>query len=250
MIRASIRLGLVVLWSLGAAATMVAATILTFGARRACARIGQFLLRLYGRGICLILGIRVEASGGPPAERACFVTPNHWGYVDVFVLASLYRGLFVSRDDVARWPFVGFFVRAGGTIFIRRELRRDAARVVREIVDRLRDGSRVTAFLEGGAGPGVVVRRFRSPLLAAATSAGVPCVPVAIRYRLPSDPGLDPSSVVAWTDDVGIGAHLWRLMHVRRIDARVAFLAPRTGSDRKALARLLEDDVRAALAAD
>jgi 1-acyl-sn-glycerol-3-phosphate acyltransferase len=249
MIRASVRLALVVLWSLAAAAASVVTTILTLGSRQAGARIGPILLRAYGLGICRILGLRVEVSGVPPAAGACLFTPNHWGYVDVFVLASCCRSLFVSRDDVARWPVVGVFVRSGGTIFIRRELRRDAARVVAEISDRLRDGLRVTAFLEGGAGPGVVVRRFRSPLLEAATTSGAPCVPVAIRYRLPSNPELDPSAVVAWTDG-GLGAHIWRLMHVRRIDARVEFLAPRTGSDRKALARLLEDDVRASMNAD
>jgi 1-acyl-sn-glycerol-3-phosphate acyltransferase len=176
------------------------------------------------------------------------VTPNHWGYVDVFVLASLYPSLFVSRDDVARWPIVGIFVRSGGTVFIRRESRRDAARVVEEIVDCLRRGRSVTAFLEGGSGTGVDVRRFRSPLLEAAATAGAACVPVAIRYLLPSNPDLDPSATVAWTDG-GVGSHLWRLMHVRRIDARVEFLAPRTGTDRKTLARVLEDDVRAAMAA-
>jgi 1-acyl-sn-glycerol-3-phosphate acyltransferase len=207
------------------------------------------LLRVYSLGICRILGIRIRISGRAPADRACFVTPNHWGYVDVFVLASLYRSLFVSRADVARWPLVGVFVRSGGTIFIRREVRRDAARVVAEIVERLRAGLSVTAFLEGGAGTGVDVRRFRSPLLEAAATAGVPCVPVAIRYRLPGRPDLDPSSVVAWTDG-GVGAHLWRLMRVPRIDAHVEFIEPRTGEDRKRLARLLEDDVRAAMAAD
>jgi len=246
MILASIRLALVVLWSLATAAASIVTTVVTIGGSRAGSIVGPALLRVYSLGICLILGIRVATAGAPPAARAYFVTPNHWGYVDVFVLASLYPSLFVSRDDVARWPIVGIFVRSGGTIFIRRDLRRDTARVVEEIADRLRSGRRVTAFLEGGAGTGVDVRRFRSPLLEAATKSGAECVPVEIRYRLPSNPDLDPSATVAWTDG-GVGAHLWRLMHVRRIDARVEFLAPRTGTDRKTLARALEDDVRAAM---
>jgi 1-acyl-sn-glycerol-3-phosphate acyltransferase len=246
MIRACVRLALVVAWSLAAAAATVAATLLTLGTRRAGARVGAFLLHLYSVGICRILGVRVETSGAAPTTGSCFVTPNHWGYVDVFVLASVYRGLFVSRDDVARWPLVGVFVRSGGTIFIRRERRSDARRVVAEIAERLRAGLRVTAFLEGGSGTGVDVRRFRSPLVEAATTSGAPCMPVAIRYALPSNPELDPSRAVAWTDD-GLGAHIWRLMHVPRIDAHVAFLAPRTGTNRKELARQLEDDVRVAM---
>jgi len=246
MIRASLRLTLVLIWSLFAAAASLVATMSTLGSRGAAARYGPSLLRAYSLGMCRILGVRTDARGSLPPGRACFVTPNHWGYLDVFVLAAQYRGLFVSRADVADWPVVGMFVRAGGTIFIRREVRRDAARVVDDVGDRLRRGLNVTAFLEGGAGNGVVVRRFRSPLVQAAAATGAPCVPVAIRYRLPADPGLDPGAAVAWVDD-GIVGHFWRLLRVRRIDARVEFLPPRTGTDRKQLAQTLEDDVRAAI---
>jgi len=249
MIRASVRLALVLLLSSIVAAASLLTTIATLGSRRASARIGPSLLRAYGLGMCRILGVRIDARGSPPTGRASFVAPNHWGYLDVFVLAALYRGLFVSRADVADWPVVGMFVRSGGTLFIRREVRRDAARAVDDVVDRLRRGLCVTAFLEGGSGTGVVVRKFRSPLLQAAAATGAPCVPVAIRYRLPADPGLDPSATVAWVDR-GIAGHFWRLLHVRRIDARVEFLPPRTGTDRKRLARLVEDDVRAAMRAD
>ncbi len=247
MILASVRLVLVLLWSLAAMAAALCAVVLTLGAERARARIGPCLMQGYSRGLCTILGVAVRTDGTPPAAAASFVAPNHWGYLDVFVLASIYRGLFVSRADVADWPVVGWFARAGGTLFIRRESRRDARRVVSEIERRLRAGGRVTAFLEGGAGQGVVVRPFKSPLVQAAVAAQVPCVPAAIRYRLPRSPGIDPVATVAWIDG-GFGAHLWRLMGVPRIDAHVVFGAPRIGADRKPLARGLEDDVRAAVA--
>ena len=237
------------LLSLIVAAASLLVTIATLGSRRARARTGPSLLRAYGCGVCRVLGVRIDARGSPPSGRACLVAPNHWGYLDMFVLAAVYRGLFVSRADVADWPVVGMFVRLGGTIFIRREVRRDAGRVVEDVVDHLRRGHCVTAFLEGGSGTGVDVRRFRSPLLQAAAATGAPCVPVAIRYRLPADPGLDPSATVAWVDG-GIAGHFWRLLHVRRIDVRVEFLPARTGADRKQLARLIEGDVRAAMAAD
>jgi 1-acyl-sn-glycerol-3-phosphate acyltransferase len=246
MIRASIRLALVLLWSLAVAAAVLAATILSLGPRRAGARFGPSLLHAFSLGLCRILGVRIEVRGGPPTRGPAFVTPNHWGYLDIFVLAALYRGFFVSRADVADWPLVGTFVRSGGTIFIRREVRRDAARVVEDVVERLGAGAAVTAFLEGGAGTGVAVRPFRSPLVQAAAAIGAPCVPVAIRYRLPADPGLDPAATVAWIDG-GIAGHFMRLLRVRRIDARVEFLPARVGTDRKLLARSLEHDVRAAV---
>jgi len=125
-------------------------------------------------------------------------------------------------------------------------VRRDTARVGGDVEEHLRRGGCVTVFLEGGAGSGADVRPFRSSLVAGAVAAGAPCVPVALRYALPEDPDLDPGEVVAWTTDEFL-AHAWRLLTVRRIDAEVTFLPPRTGTDRKRLARELEIDVRAVI---
>ena len=246
MIRAPIRLALLAAWAIAWGIIALVPAILTLGSHAAFARTGPVLMKGFSKGICAILGIRIERSGEPPPHGACFVAPNHWSYVDVFVLGSLYRSLFVSRADVAGWPVVGLFARAGGTLFLRREIRRDAARVGGDVEQHLRGGRCVTAFLEGGAGRGDEVRPFKSALAEAPALTGAPCVPVALRYTLPLDPALDPGTVVAWIDDDFV-AHAWRLMRTRRVCARVTFLPPRSGADRKELARLLERDVRAAI---
>lgn len=245
MIRAGLRLAGIALWCL----LWLVVPLLALALRpfRPLRHVQAGMLRLFARGVVALLGVRVTARGAPPPEGA-FVASNHWGYVDVFVLGSLYPGVFVSRADVKDWPALGWYARRGGTIFLERTSVRDAARVARAAEDALREGVRVTAFLEGGAGPGTTVRPFRSPLLAAPAATGSPCVAAAIRYRLPRDPGLDPSRVVAWLD-ASFPSHFLRLLRAKRIDADVAFAPPRTGDDRKALARQLEQDAAAALAA-
>ena len=245
MIRAWLRLALVAVWCLLAVPLPLVARLVTLGRPAARSRSRTFLMTGFSRGICRILGVRVKTRGAPP-PAAAFVAPNHWGYLDIFVLGSVYRALFVSNADVADWPLFGYLASVGGTLFIRRESRRDAARVGGEIGDALRAGFRVTAFLEGGTGSGTSVRPFRSALLEAAVVEKAPCVPVAIRYELPRDPALDPSAVVSWTDGAFL-PHVARLARVRRIVAHVTFLPPRTGADRKELARSLEADVGAAL---
>ncbi len=248
MIRAWIRISLLSLWCLAAAPFPVIGAFLTIGRPRARSRTGPWLMLWFSRGVCAIFGVRIERRGEPPPRGGCFVAPNHWSYLDVFVLGSLYPTLYVSRADVADWPVFGFLARSGGTLFLRRELRKDAARVGGEIAGHLRLGGTVTVFLEGGAGTGVDVRPFKPALVEAAATTGVPCVPAAIRYRLPRDPGADPTRVVAWLDG-GFVPHLRQLAATKRIEATVWFLPPRTGTDRKLLARSLEADVRAAMAA-
>lgn len=245
MIRAWIRLAAVALWCLLFVPITLAARLLALRRPKAAARSGARLLTGFSRGLCRILGVRVEVRGEPPPSPA-FVAPNHWGYLDIFVLGSVYRGLFVSNADVAGWPLFGYLSRTGGTLFLRRDVARDTARVGGEIGQALGYGVRVTAFLEGGTGPGTTVRPFRSALLESAVAAGAPCTAVAIRYELPRDPELDPSKVVAWTEG-GFVPHVTRLVRVRRIVAHVTFLPPRTGADRKELARQLEADVASAL---
>jgi 1-acyl-sn-glycerol-3-phosphate acyltransferase len=157
--------------------------------------------------------------------------------------------LFVSRGDVAHWPVVGALARLGGTIFLDRSRRRDAARAGDDVGVWLDRGFRVVVFLEGRAGPGGDVLPFRSSLLEPAVRRGVPCVGASIAYALPDDPGADVTQEVGWSDDAPFGAHVLRLLRRRRITAHVAFHAPRTGDDRKALAAALEEDVRRGLEA-
>jgi 1-acyl-sn-glycerol-3-phosphate acyltransferase len=243
LIRASIRLALLVAWILFLGLFALVATIVTLGNRRVAASLGPAILSTLSLGACRIAGIRVARSGDPPPPGPCLMAPNHWGYLDILVLASLYRGVFVSRADVADWPVIGLFARVAATIFLRREVKRDAVRAGAEVERLLHAGHRVTAFLEGGAGRGDRIRPFKSPLLEAAVATGTPCRPVAIGYRLPRNPDVDPASAIAWTDG-GFGAHLFRMLRLRGIDATVTFLPARTGDDRKVLAKRLEDDVR------
>jgi hypothetical protein len=69
-----------------------------------------------------------------------------------------------------------------------------------------------------------------------------------VSFALPADPAATVARDVAWADDTPFGAHAFRLLGLRRIDARVAFGPVRVGRDRKALAAVLERDCAAALA--
>jgi 1-acyl-sn-glycerol-3-phosphate acyltransferase len=240
VIRAGLRLLVLVVWALVAIPFPIVLWVVTLGSASVRARTGPWLFVWFARGICLVLGIRVTATGERP-PRGCLVAPNHTGYVDILVLGSLDPATFVSMANVARWPVIGLFAQAGGTLFIRREVRRDAVRVRGEVERRLRMGNRVTVFLEGGAGDGSVVRPFKSALVSAAVAAGAPCVPVALTYAVP---GGDPRTDVAWTTQA-FGAHAMRLLSLRRVEARVTFLGPRTGANRKEIARDAEGSVRA-----
>ena len=206
-----------------------------------------WIMHRWARLLCRCLGIRLRVEG-PRPPRPAFLAPNHVSYLDIVVLGSLCEGFFVSRADLRDWPILGPLARLGNTIFLERERRRDTRRAAGEVERVLGLGARIVVFLEGRAGPGDGVRRFNPSLLEAAARTGVPCVPVALRYRLPDAPDADTTDVVAWHDASPFPAHAWRLLRLGRIEATLRVLPERHGDDRKALATVLEDDVRAALA--
>jgi 1-acyl-sn-glycerol-3-phosphate acyltransferase len=64
------------------------------------------------------------------------------------------RARFVSKADVQRWPLVNRLVDAAGTLYIEREKRRDALRVVHQMAQALQSGDTVAVFPEGTTGEG------------------------------------------------------------------------------------------------
>jgi len=221
----------------------IGAWILTLGNREATARAGGRAFHRLMRAGAPLLGLRVRVEGSPPPPPSV-LAPTHVTWLDILVVAWTCEARFVSRADLRGWPFVGRFARLGGTLWIERTRRRDAERVAGEVTDVLRAGARVVVFLEGGVGDGTSLRPFRSSLLEGAVETGVPCAAAAIVYSLPEDPSADVSRDVVWPEDANFLRHALRLLSLRRIDAVVRFGPPRTGTDRKALARQLEEDAR------
>lgn len=89
---------------------------------------------------------------------------------------------FVSKADVLRWPLLGRLVAGAGTLFIERESRRDALRMVQHMAERLQAGDRVAVFPEGTTGDGRSLLPFHPNLLQAAIAADAPVMPLALRY--------------------------------------------------------------------
>lgn len=193
---------------------------------------------------CLpVLGVAVQATGRPPAGS--LVVANHLGYLDILVLASQMPTIFVSKAEVAHWPFMGAVARSAGTIFVKREEKRGLVETARHIEEELRLGSNVVLFPEGTSSGGEQVLPFRPSLLDPAARGGLPVAHVSLRYLSP--PGYPPAKeAICWWRDMPFGSHVLGLMRLPRIRAEVTFGdEPLAGSDRKELAHRLWEATRA-----
>ena len=201
--------------------------------------------------LCIaILGLRYAVRGQPMAHIGAVVA-NHTGWLDIFTLNACQRLYFVSKDEVANWPFVGWLARATGTVFIRRDPREAKAQQA-IFEDRIRAGHHLLFFPEGTSTDGMQVLPFKTTLFAAFYTHGLDKVmqiqPVTVIYTAPV--GEDPR-FYGWWRDMGFAPHLVKVMTtLRQGAAEVVFHPPLDVSafpSRKDLAAACEAAVRAGM---
>jgi len=190
-----------------------------------------------------ILGIPLQVEGEPPQHGPVLLVANHISWLDILVMHAARHCRFVSKADVKHWPLIGTLATGGGTLYIEREKRRDAMRVVHHMRESLAAGDIVAVFPEGTTGDGRELLPFHGNLIQAAISAGVAVVPVALRF-VDRASGDDSNGPLYLGEDTLVGS-LWRTLAGRPFVARVRFGTPQKagGRDRRQWAH----DLRAAV---
>jgi len=192
-----------------------------------------------------LLGIALD-SQGTPRPGATLVVANHVSWLDILAINAVHPVRFVSKADVRRWPLLGFLVACGGTLFIERERKRDALRVVHQVAAALKAGDTVAVFPEGTTSDGAALLPFHANLLQAAIATGTPVQPVALRF---ADATQDPSPAAAYVGDTNLVESVWAVVMAAELQARVQWLAPEATvhADRRALAEHVRGGIAAAL---
>ena len=195
-----------------------------------------------------VLGLQIDASGLAHTGSALLVS-NHISWLDILAINAVHPARFVSKADVRAWPLLGWVVACGGTLFIERERKRDALRVVHQIADALKQGDTVAMFPEGTTGDGRTLLPFHANLLQAAVSTQTPLQPIALAYV---DADSQPSRAVAWVGDTTLVASLWQVATAHRMQVLVTQLpvVPTHERERRELAEAVRVQIAGALGLD
>lgn len=240
--------GLVGAWrlsrTLGHLALGIVVVALRFPSRDAGGR--HALIRWWSAKLLSTLGIGLTVHGAPRAGATLLVA-NHVSWLDIAAIHAVApRARFVSKSDVRRWPLLGGLAAAAGTLFIERESKRDALRVVHQMAEALRAGDMVAVFPEGTTGAGRDLLPFHANLLQAAIATSTPAQPVVLRFH---QPGHAFSPAAEFLGQTTLLQSLWRLacaqglrVTVQLLDAEVTAHA-----DRRALAAHLRERIGDAL---
>lgn len=197
------------------------------------------MLRLLG----LELRVQGQFHSGPK-----LIVANHVSWLDIMAVHAVHpQARFVSKAEVREWPVLRRLVDSASTLYLERERRRDAMRVVHQVADALRDGHTVAVFPEGTTGAGPELLPFHGNLLQSAISIGAPVQPVVLRY---ADRWQPFAPAATFLGDTTLAQTLWMLARARGLAVHVTVLPPHDigQTSRRELAAQLRERMDAVLA--
>ena len=136
----------------------------------------------WARNFLRVWRIGLDVRGAPPKDGPLLLVVNHISWLDILVMHAAGFCRFVSKADVKDWPVIGMMATGAGTLYVARDSRRDALRVVHHMRDALVRGEVVAVFPEGTTSNGITLLPFHANLIQAAISAHAPALPVALQF--------------------------------------------------------------------
>ena len=203
----------------------------------------QLRTQVWSLGMLRCIGIALIVKGQPALNGPLLLVANHMSWLDITALHAARFCRFVSKADIKKWPFIGMLANGIGTLFIERESRRDAMRVVHHMTASLQAGDVLGVFPEGTTSDGSGLLPFHANLFQAAIAANAPIQPVALQF-INTRTGAQSTAPCYVGDDTLVGS-VWRTVTTPDIAAVIHFGEPQYagGRDRRALAAALRQAV-------
>jgi 1-acyl-sn-glycerol-3-phosphate acyltransferase len=152
---------------------------------------------------------------------------------------------FVSKAEVRQWPLIGWLAQQLDTVFLQREKRSDAKRIMHELSQRLVRGELMCVFPEGTTSLGHDLLPFHSNLFQAAVLASCPVQPICLMYE---DANGRQAQAPAYIDDLTLAFTLNAMLRDTPLTAHLYVCdAIEPGADRRVLAKQAQAAVDAAL---
>lgn len=192
-------------------------------------------------------GMRVHVRGQPLRRHVLFVS-NHLSWLDIMLIAGASGAAFVSKDDVAKWPVIGWLASLNNTVFIARTDRKAVRGQADQLRAALARGQPVALFPEGTTEGGHEVLPFRASLL----SSVIPPLPDLKVQPVAIDYGAAVHDI-AWVGEEAAAANARRVLSRKgTTQVVISFLEPLDPQeipDRKALADMARKEIAASLSA-
>lgn len=195
-------------------------------------------IQLWSLRVLASCGLKLKTYGNLPKEgQGQMMICNHISWLDIMAINAAFPGRFVAKDDVAKWPVVGYLATQAQTVYVTRNKGTEGnSRKIRHVTEALKNGDTVTLFPEGTSSEGREILPFKTSFFQAANEAGVPFIPVLCRY--PNPDGSSPNPAMAYYGDISLVESIRMIASQPDGTAELYFLDPvPSGADRQEIAR-------------
>jgi 1-acyl-sn-glycerol-3-phosphate acyltransferase len=213
--RAIWRLTLLVLWLLlGALLALVRLSVEPSRAYRVSER---QLIAWWSRQLLAVLGVNLSYQG-QPIQGAVWVA-NHHSWLDIVVVMALSPVRFLSKQEVADWPLIGWLAKRAGTLFLKRG-QGETAQAMQQMSKLVQAGDSVLFFPEGTT-TDHAPKAFHARLFALPIELGVSVQPLCLSYH----DGQSSRPDIAYVGDQSFMTNLWFLLKQHNIHAQLEFMS-------------------------
>ncbi len=210
--------------------------------------VGRILVRLYG------IRIRVIGAEQIPRKHGFIVVGNHVGYAELISLISRIPAVFVAKEEVKSWPFLGRVFQVGGEVFVDRDSGGRSGEYAATVEQALAKHINIFFSPEGTTSDGTILRRFKSPLFVPADRLKRPVLPFAFYpEKIEGRPVTSGNrDLILWHSDMSFTPHFTRFLMLKSVhvvlsfgDAIVPDLQDDSLSERRRFAALMRSSVDA-----
>lgn len=177
----ALQFGFTALWTAAWISLALLLQALSGGGRRLPLRMAS---RCWAPGLLGGAGARLEVEGLERVDwsRPYVLVANHQSVIDI---CALFRAVpvplhFLLKQEMARVPFVGWYAKAMGMVFIPRDDRRAATASLHRAATLVRGGAILCIFPEGTRSHDGDVAPFKPGAFQVAIEAGAQVLPVAL----------------------------------------------------------------------
>jgi 1-acyl-sn-glycerol-3-phosphate acyltransferase len=116
-------------------------------------------------------------------SKTYIIVSNHLSYLDI---PTLFRILplnlhFIGKHQLKKTPFIGWYMRATGMIFINRENKRAASKSLDEAALLIKNGKTVLIFPEGTVSEDKIIKKFKKGGFSLAMKSGIDILPISLK---------------------------------------------------------------------
>lgn len=189
----------------------------------ATARQRNWIVSHWSRSLLRILNIEVIRQGNLPdhdAVNTMFVG-NHISWIDIHAINSVRAVRFIAKSDLRNWPIFGWLAKKCNTLFIEREQKKDAVRIIEEATESLKRGDCLCFFPEGTTTEGSELLPFKGSLMQAPINARSTIWPFAIYY--PNSDG-SANKDMAFCGETTLFESIWKIVSLNNPKVVLTFL--------------------------